>query len=175
MRTLLAVTVAIVLLAAGAVDAKVLWHLGGEVVDSRGILVGRIVTFGGAVPALGAVPGSVPPEPGLPMVLLQVNDITFPLFVTADAFQAVTWLFFPTPDCSGPGFMSNPGALPFSQVAVQGSQVFTFDATLTGVLITARSATRGGTCVPNTMDVTVVPAELLVDFTDRWVPPFGIR
>jgi hypothetical protein len=175
MRTAVALTLVIVLLAAGIVDAKVLWHVGGEVVDSRGVLVGRIATFGGTVPAVGLLPASIPPEPGLPMVLLQVNDITFPLFVSTDVFQAVTWLFFPTADCSGPGFMSNPGATPVSQVALRGFEVFTFDATATNALITARSASRGGACVAATMDVQVVPAELLIDFTDRWVPPFAIR
>jgi hypothetical protein len=175
MRTAVALSLVIVLLAAGIVDAKVLWHVGGEVADSRGVLVGRIATFGGTVPALGLLPASVPPEPGLPLVLLQVNDVTFPLFVTSDAFQAVTWLFFPTADCTGPGFVSNPGAMPFAQAAVRGLEVFTFDPAATNALITARSATRGGACVAATMDVQVVPAELLVDFTDRWVPPFAIR
>jgi hypothetical protein len=175
MRTAVALTSVIVLLVAGIVDAKVLWHVGGEVVDSRGVLVGRIATFGGTVPALGVLPASVPPEPGLPMVLLQVNDVTFPLFVTSGAFQAVTWLFFPTADCTGPGYVSNPGAMPFAQVAVHGLEVFTFDPAATNALITARSATRGGACVAATMDVQVVPAELLVDFTDRWVPSFAIR
>jgi hypothetical protein len=175
MRTAVALTLALVILGGGIADAKVLWHVGGEVIDSRGILVGRIVTFGGNVPALGVLPASVPPEPGLPMVLLKVNEVTFPLLVTAEAFQAVTWLFFPTADCSGPGFVSNPGAMPFSQVAVHGLEVFTFDPAATNALITARSATRGGACVPTTMDVQVVPAELLVDFTDRWVPPFAIQ
>ena len=175
MKALIAATVGIVLLTASIVDAKVLWHAGGEVVDSRGILIGRIVTFGGTVEADGPLPGSVPPEPGLPMVLLQVNDVTFPLLVTTQAFQAVTWLFFPTADCSGPGYVSNAGPMPFSQVAVHGFEVFTFDATLTNALITARSATRGGACVAATLDVQVVPAELLIDFTDRWVPPFRIR
>jgi hypothetical protein len=175
MRRAIALTLVIVLLAAGIVDAKVLWHVGGEVVDSRGVLVGRIATFGGNFPALGVLPASAPPQPGLPMVLLQVNEVTFPLLVITDAFQAVTWLFFPTADCSGPGFMSNPGAMPLSQVAVRGLEVFTFDATATNALITARSATRGGDCVAATMDVEVVPAELLIDFTDRWVPPFSIR
>ena len=174
MRTLTAAILAVLLLTAPAA-AKVLWHVGGEVEDSRGVLIGRVVTFGGTVEALGPFPGSVPPEPGLPMVLLQVSDVTFPLLVTNVAFQGVAWLFFPTSDCSGPGYMSNTGAMPFSQVAVHGSEVFTFDAALTGVTITARSATRGGACDTGTLDVKVVPAELLIDFTGRWVPPFRLR
>jgi hypothetical protein len=180
MRMLATAFVVLVLLSAPA-TAKELWHQRGEIIDANGVLVGAIVGFSGPAPTPAGLPQYVPPVPGLPVILLQVNGVTFPLRVLADSFDGVAPLMFLTEDCTGHGYIHGPSVALFAGTGVSGGGflVHTFEAVEgQAVSITARSVAQGGGCAvvaaPG-VEAVGFPATPLVDFTGRWTPPFRIR
>jgi hypothetical protein len=182
MRTLVAVTLAITVSWCGSADAKVLWHVGGEIVDARGVLIGAIVGFGGAIPSpVEGFAGSVPPDPGMPLVLLRVGGTPFALRVSEYGFEGSVQVVHESPDCTGPAYAYGfSTGLLIPQVAVRnGFRIYTmasYSAEHTVQSLGGSFCLPVGTAVGQPPVVLVVsPLHLLIDLTGRWTPPFRLR
>jgi hypothetical protein len=157
-RTLLALTFAVALTWGSTAHAKDLHHLVGEMVDARGVLIGRLV--------------------GETTVLLRVKGVTFALHVGSDSFAGADNVIaaFTTPDCRGRVYLGR--SEPLASIYVKdGFRVYAVrpDAVLERVLI--RSTFSLGSCVEfgEALEEDTYHAPLLIDLTGRWVPPFRIR
>ena len=187
MRRLAALILAVTLAWCSAADAKVLWHQRGEIVDANDVLVGSTVGFAGE-PDDDVLQRST--RVLSPIVLLRtgtdraddrqdVTDITLALLVHPErGFSGFARMLFLTPDCTGAGFTLEPGGGMMASAVVQtGYVIHTVSPGALAVQIDVNSAEHGGVCMPvvPTQSWSAYPATLLIDFTDRWTPPFRIR
>jgi hypothetical protein len=180
MRTLAAVALAATLAAfIPSAQAQTLRHLNGVVVDADEVVIGNVVGFGEKISQLHSVlPQTFVPDPGWPIVLFRVGDVTFPLRVGWTQFEGTVQIVFESTDCTGPAYALGIKQIGlYKQVAVREFfKVYRFDRSRR-TAITARSLENDNQCHVGLgpFDEVGYPLQLLVDLTGRFRPPFQLR
>jgi hypothetical protein len=180
MRTLAAVALAAMLACVTAsAEAQALRQLGGVVVDANDVVIGNVVGFGEAISKLYSnLPQTFVPDPGWPIVLFRVGNVTFPLRVSWLQFEGTAQIVYESHDCSGrPYAIGVPEVGLYTQVVVREFyKVYRFDRWRIEP-ITVRSLENDRQCHHNLPPLQVggYRLQLLIDLTGRFTPPFQLR
>jgi len=162
MKTLIAVTLSVGMVAfAGTAEAQ-LQLVNPVVVDSTNRVLGPIV--GG--------------DSSYPLVAFRVNNIIFALRILPNSYEGrAAPLVFTSTDCSGAPYMVNSYTSTFAPSAVvpPGHSVFVADPAGSPQTIDARSSLDSGGCYPTSGTVTGFPAIFMIQLDSEFVPPITVQ
>lgn len=151
------------------------------IVDSKGKTVGSIL---GGVGFNIKVIGGVPPNLGIRfVVLLEVDEQVVPVAVFRDRFSGGGGLFFESENCLGtPWLITNtspnepPNLLPQVAIGPPGQTLYVETPGASPQSVTTKSLLVGfSTCSNQTFQLSLLPAQALVNLETVFTPPFSLR